>query len=138
MRDNARLAGWTSRGVATSAAIVVDTRRVASRPVAHDPSRARLHDARVRSRIRHLGAAPTPPTSRGGDAIEASLRFPDVSATEIDELQCELSVKASSALSLDDEDDELESRRPTVLPEAVRAQAVPFLTQAVRVRVSLA
>ena len=62
----------------------------------------------------------------GGDAIEASLRFPDVSATEIDELQCELSVTASSALGLDDE---LESRRPTALPEAVRAQAVPFLTQ---------
>ena len=68
----------------------------------------------------------------GGDAIEASLRFPDVSATEIDELQCELSVKASSALSLDEEDDELESRRPALLPEAVRAQAVPFLTQRLR------
>ena len=67
----------------------------------------------------------------GGDAIEASLRFPDVSATEIDELQCELSAKASSALSLDEED-ELESRRPTLLPEAVRAQAVPFLSQRLR------
>ena len=69
---------------------------------------------------------------QSGDAIEASLRFPDVSATEIDELQCELSAKASSALSLDEEDDELESRRPALLPEAVRAQAVPFLTQRLR------
>ena len=72
----------------------------------------------------------------GGDAIEASLRFPDVSATEIDELQCELSVKASSALNLDEEDDQLESSgssgRPTLLPEAVRAQAVPFLTERLR------
>ena len=47
---------------------------------------------------------------------EASLRFPDVSATEIDDLQCELESRSS----------------PAALPEAVRAQAVPFVTQRLR------
>ena len=73
------------------------------------------------------------PSGGGGDAIEASLRFPDVSATEIDDLQCVLSVKTSRALVVDEEDSELESRgSPTAIPAAVRAQAVPFLTQRLR------
>ena len=73
------------------------------------------------------------PSGGGGDATEASLRFPDVSATEIDDLQCVLSVKNSRALVVDEEDSELESRgSPTAIPAAVRAQAVPFLTQRLR------
>ena len=51
-----------------------------------------------------------------GDATEASLRFPDVSATEIDDLQCKLVSRGG----------------PTVLPEAVLAQAVPFVTHRFR------
>ena len=72
------------------------------------------------------------PSGGGGDATGASLRFPDVSATEIDDLQCVLSVKTPTALIMDQEDEEIESRgSPTTLPE-VRAQAVPFLTQRLR------
>ena len=72
------------------------------------------------------------PSGGGGDATGASLRFPDVSATEIDDLQCVLSVKTPTALVMDQEDEEIESRgSPTTLPE-VRAQAVPFLTQRLR------
>ena len=71
----------------------------------------------------------------GGDATEASLRFADVSATEIDDLQCVLSVKPPRGASIMFEDEEEESRgSPTALalPEAVRAQAVPFLAQRLR------
>ena len=52
----------------------------------------------------------------GGDAIEASLRFPDVSATEIDDLEVEFESKS----------------RGSALSEAMRKQGVALVKKSVK------